>query len=69
MGLACSKVEHIESVLVLYFSSGTIYILEWMGEKMSLNLGLVPRGWGRGNFNSNTLNAFVRGNESRTNAS
>ena len=45
MGLACFKMEHIEPVLVLYFSSGTIYLLERLGEKMSLNLGLVPRGW------------------------
>ena len=50
MGLAGSKVEHIRSVLILDYPSGTVCLLEQLGETMSLNLGLVPRGWGSNNF-------------------
>ena len=60
MGLAYSKVECIEPVLILDFPSGTVYILEQLGETMSLNLGLAPRGWDRGNSISNILIAFVQ---------
>ena len=45
MGLEHSIVERIKSIVILYFSSGAILILEQLGEKMSLNLGSVPRGW------------------------
>ena len=58
MGLAYSKVECIEPVLILDYPSGTICLLEQLGETMSLIFGLVPRGCGGSNFN--ILIAFVQ---------